>query len=53
VTLVRTADYERQVRAGDLDIAMEVDADFAKDVAEGRPGKVSLVYDRLATARVP
>ena len=40
------ADYEQQVRTGDLDIAMEVDADFAKDVAEGRPGKVSLVYDR-------
>jgi len=47
VTLVPApADYEQQVRTGDLDIAMEVDADFAKDVAEGRPGKVSLVYDR-------
>ncbi len=47
VTLVPApADYEQQIRAGDLDIAMEVDADFAKDVAEGRPGKVGLVYDR-------
>ena len=47
VTLVAApADYEQQIRTGDLDIAMEVDADFAKDVAEGRPGKVSLVYDR-------
>ncbi len=40
------ADYEQQVRAGDLDVALEVDADFAKDVAKGRPGKVRLVYDR-------
>jgi sodium transport system permease protein len=39
-------DYEEQVRAGDLDIAMVVDAGFAKDVADGRPGTVSLVYDR-------
>ncbi len=47
VTIVPVpADYEQQIRTGDLDIAMEVDADFAKDVAEGRPGKVSLVYDR-------
>lgn len=39
-------DYEEQVRVGDLDIAMVIDAGFAKDVADGRPGRVSLVYDR-------
>ena len=36
----------QQVRTGDLDIVMEVDAEFAKDVAEGRPGKIRLTYDR-------
>jgi sodium transport system permease protein len=47
VTLVPAPpDHERKVRAGELDIVMEVDADFAKDAAEGRPGKVVLVYDR-------
>ena len=47
VTLVAApADHEQKVRAGDLDIVMVIDADFADEVAAGRPGKVSLVYDR-------
>ena len=47
VTLVAAPkDYEQQVRTGDLDVVMEVDAEFARDVAEGRPGKVRLTYDR-------
>lgn len=38
--------YEAQVRAGDLDIALEVDAGFAEDSGNGKPGVVRLVYDR-------
>lgn len=40
------ADYEAKVRAGDLDVVLVVDPDFAKDVAEGRQGRVRLVSDR-------
>ena len=40
------ADAERLIREGTLDIALEVDADFARDVAEGKPGKLRLTYDR-------
>jgi sodium transport system permease protein len=40
------ADYEARLRAGDLDVVLEVDAAFAEDVAAGRSGKVRLVYDR-------
>jgi sodium transport system permease protein len=39
-------DYEEKIRAGDLDVVLEVDPTFAKDVAAGRSGKVRLVYDR-------
>jgi sodium transport system permease protein len=39
-------DYEAKVRAGDLDVVLVVDPDFAKDVAEGRQGRVRLVSDR-------
>ena len=38
VTLVAApADHEQKVRAGDLDIVMVIDADFADEVAAGRP----------------
>jgi len=40
------ADYEAKIRAGDLDVVLEVDPAFAADVAAGRSGKVRLVYDR-------
>lgn len=40
------ADYEAKVRAGDLDVVLVVDPDFAKDVADGRQGRVRLVSDR-------
>ena len=39
-------DYEAKVRAGEIDAVLVVDADFAKDVAEGRQGRVRLVSDR-------
>jgi sodium transport system permease protein len=40
------ADYEAKVRAGEIDVVLIVDPDFAKDVAEGRQGRVRLVSDR-------
>ena len=40
------ADFEARVRAGDLDVALEIDAHFPADVAEGKPGIVRLYYDR-------
>ncbi len=39
-------DYEARLRAGDLDVVLVVDATFADDVAQGRPGIVRLVADR-------
>ncbi len=47
VTLVPApADFERQIRTGDLDVVLEVDGAFGADVAMGKPGKVRLHYDR-------
>jgi sodium transport system permease protein len=40
------ADYEAQIRAGDLDVTLLIDENFARDVAEGRAGIVRLVFDR-------
>lgn len=40
------ADYEAQIRAGDLDVTLLIDENFARDVAEGRAGIVQLVFDR-------
>ena len=40
------ADFEDRIRRGDLDIALEVDAGFAADVAKGKPATVRLVFDR-------
>jgi sodium transport system permease protein len=39
-------DFEDMIRRGDLDVVLEVDAAFADDVAQGRPGTVRLAYDR-------
>jgi sodium transport system permease protein len=39
-------DFERRIRAGELDVVLEVDERFGKDVAAGRTGKVRLHYDR-------
>jgi len=39
-------DYEVQVRNGDLDVVLEIDARFGADVAAGKPGIVRLVFDR-------
>jgi sodium transport system permease protein len=47
VTLVAApADYEARVRAGDLDVVLDIDPRFAEDVASGKPGTVRLIYDR-------
>jgi sodium transport system permease protein len=40
------ADYEAAIRRGDLDVVLVVDDAFAHDVAQGRPARVRLVYDR-------
>jgi sodium transport system permease protein len=40
------ADYEDAIRAGTLDVVLEIDASFRDDVANGRAGTVRLVYDR-------
>jgi hypothetical protein len=34
------------VRRGDLDIVLEIDGEFAADVAKGKPATVRLVFDR-------
>jgi len=40
------ADYEARIRAGDLDVALVIDADFESDVGKGKAATVRLVYDR-------
>ena len=40
------ADFESRVRDGNLDVALDIDAKFAEDVAQGKPGIVRLYYDR-------
>jgi len=40
------ADYEEQVRRGDLDTVLVVDDAFTRDIERGRQGVVRLVYDR-------
>jgi sodium transport system permease protein len=40
------ADFEARVRDGNLDVALDIDAKFADDVAKGKPGIVRLYYDR-------
>jgi len=40
------ADYDAQIRRGDLDVVLVIDASFGKDVEQGKPGTVQLVFDR-------
>ena len=40
------ADYEAQIRRGDLDVVLVIDDQFAADVAQGKAGSVRLVFDR-------
>ncbi len=48
------ADYEAKLRAGDLDVVLVIDADFAADVDAGRQGIVRVVADRSRDrARTP
>jgi sodium transport system permease protein len=46
VVTAAPADYEARVRDGDLDVVLDVDAQFAEDIGQGKPGTVRLVYDR-------
>lgn len=39
-------DYDARIRRGDLDIVLVIDASFRKDVEQGKPGTVRLVFDR-------
>ncbi len=40
------ADYEARIRAGEIDVVLVVDDNFATDVADGKQGIVRLVSDR-------
>ena len=40
------AEPEARIRAGELDVALIVGEDYGKQVAEGRPATVRLIYDR-------
>ena len=40
------ADFEAQIKAGDLDVVLVIDPKFARDVADGKAGTVRLVFDR-------
>ena len=40
------ADYDAQIRRGDLDVVLIIDDAFGTDVAQGKPGVVRLVFDR-------
>jgi sodium transport system permease protein len=40
------ADFESQLRAGELDVVLVVEPDFGTDVQAGRAGVVRLVFDR-------
>jgi sodium transport system permease protein len=46
VILPAPTDYEARIRAGELDVALVIDANFASDVAAGKAATVRLVYDR-------
>ena len=39
-------DFEDRVRSGDLDIVLEIDPEFAADVARGKSATVRLAFDR-------
>jgi sodium transport system permease protein len=39
------ADFQAQIRAGDIEVVLEIDADFERDVAAGRAAKVRLYSD--------
>ena len=39
-------DYDAKIRRGDLDVVLIIDDEFAKDVSQGKPGTVRLVFDR-------
>jgi sodium transport system permease protein len=39
------ADFQAKIRAGDVEVVLEIDADFERDAAAGRAAKVRLYYD--------
>ena len=38
-------DFQAKIRSGEIDLVLEVDSDFERDVAAGRAGKLRLYYD--------
>jgi sodium transport system permease protein len=40
------ADYDAQIRRGDVDVVLVIGERFGTDVAQGKPGTVRLVFDR-------
>jgi sodium transport system permease protein len=47
------ANYRDRVKSGDLDAVIEVDADFAKALAEGRPAKITLITESSRDRSAP
>ena len=39
------ADFQAKIRSGEIEVVLEIDADFERDVAAGRAAKVRLYYD--------
>lgn len=46
-------DYEKKIKVGDLDIVLEIDAEFEASVAKGEPGVIHLIYDRSRDRALP
>jgi sodium transport system permease protein len=39
------ADFQAKIRSGEIEVVLEIDPQFAEDVAAGRAGRVRLYYD--------
>ena len=46
-------DYEEKIKGGDLDIVLEIDAEFEASVTKGEPGVIHLIYDRSRDRALP
>jgi sodium transport system permease protein len=47
------ANYRERVKVGELDAVIEIDADFAKALAEGRPAKITLITESSRDRSAP
>jgi sodium transport system permease protein len=46
-------DYRERVKLGDLDAVIEIDPDYAKALAEGRPAKITLITESSRDRSAP